>query len=320
MRERPRRIQNKMSASTSGQPQDHKATAGLAIAAIGVVFGDIGTSPLYALKEAFGPRYDIPLTPDNVMGILSLMVWSLVWVVTIKYLFVIMRADNNGEGGILSLLALALRETGKRPRLKWTVIGLGIFGAAMFYGDSMITPAITVLSAAEGLQTYSPRLAPFVIPFTLVVITVLFLIQRHGTGKVGVFFGPVMVLWFLTLAALGAWHITKNPGVLAALRPAYAVDFFFGYPIAGFFVLGAVFLVLTGGESIFTDMGHFGKRPIRIAWFALVFPALLLNYFGQAAFVLANPEGVKNPFYLMVPDWGILPMVVLATCPIASDV
>ena len=305
---------SEQTASGHSQPQDHKATAALVLAAVGVVFGDIGTSPMYALKEAFGPRYNIPLTPDNVLGILSLMVWSLVWVVTIKYLFVIMRADNNGEGGILSLLALALRETHSRPRIKWTVIGLGIFGAAMFYGDSMITPAITVLSAAEGLQTYSPKLAPFVIPFTLVVITILFMIQRHGTATVGTFFGPVMVLWFLVLGALGVYHVSRNPAVLAALQPAFAVDFFFGYPIAGFFVLGAVFLVLTGGESIFTDMGHFGKRPIRIAWFGLVFPALLLNYFGQAAFVLANPAGVSNPFYLMVPEWGVLPMVVLATC------
>jgi KUP system potassium uptake protein len=301
-------------ASVHPSPGHDKAAATLVLGAIGVVFGDIGTSPLYALKEAFGPRYNIPLTPDNVLGILSLMVWSLMWVITIKYLFVIMRADNNGEGGILSLLALALREIRGRPRLKWTVIGLGIFGASMFYGDSMITPAITVLSAAEGLQEYSPKLAPYVIPFALSVITILFVIQRHGTAKVGTFFGPVMVLWFLTLGAIGVSQIVRNPAVLAALAPAYAVDFFFAYPLAGFLVLGAVFLVLTGGESIFTDMGHFGKKPIRIAWFALVMPSLLLNYFGQAAFVLANPAGVKNPFYLMVPEWGLLPMVVLATC------
>src|SRR5688572_12580149 len=307
-----------MSASTAAPAVPthtmRQATATLVVGAIGVVFGDIGTSPMYALKEAFGPRYGLPLTPDNVLGVLSLMVWSLVWVVTIKYLFVIMRADNNGEGGILSLLALALRETRRRPRLKWTVIGLGIFGAAMFYGDSMITPAITVLSAAEGLQAYSPRLAPFVIPFTLTVITFLFMIQRHGTAMVGAFFGPVMIIWFLVLGVLGAYQVARNPAILAALRPEFAVHFFFAFPITGFFVLGAVFLVLTGAESIFTDMGHFGKRPIRIAWFSLVFPSLLLNYFGQGAFMLANPDGVKNPFYLMVPEWGMLPMVVLATC------
>ena len=301
------------SASQPHHDAHHRATALLVIGAIGVVFGDIGTSPLYALKEAFSPKYGIPLSHDNVLGLLSLMVWALVWVITMKYLFVIMRADNNGEGGILALLALALRETGKRTVLKWTVITLGIFGAAMFYGDSMITPAITVLSSMEGLQEYSPRLAPFIIPFTLAVIAVLFFIQSHGTAKVGAFFGPVMVVWFLTLAGVGVMHIVKNPEVLNALKPAYAVDFMFAYPLAGFFVLAAVFLVLTGGESIYTDMGHFGKKPIRIAWLALVFPALLLNYFGQGAYVLSDPSGIANPFYRMVPASFKLPMVMLAT-------
>jgi len=291
----------------------HGGTA-LVLGAIGVVFGDIGTSPLYALKQAFSPQYGIPLTHDNVLGILSLMVWSMVWVITIKYLFVMMRADNNGEGGALSLLALSLRGIKGNPRLKWTVISLGIFGAAMFYGDSMITPAITVMSAMEGLQDYSPALKPYVIPGTVAVIALLFLIQRHGTSKVGTFFGPVMILWFLTLAVLGIAQVVKNPSVLAALKPEYAVDFIFANPVAGFFVLGAVFLVLTGGESIYTDMGHFGKRPIRIAWIFVVFPALLLNYFGQAAFVLSVPSAIENPFYRMVPEWGLLPMVVLATC------
>jgi KUP system potassium uptake protein len=307
-----------MSAATAatGHPAEghHRATAILVISAIGVVFGDIGTSPLYALKEAFSPKYGIALTHDNVLGLLSLMVWSLVWVITIKYLFVIMRADNNGEGGILALLALALREVGERTVLRWAVISMGIFGAAMFYGDSMITPAITVLSSMEGLQEYSPKLAPYVIPFTIAVICGLFFIQRHGTAKVGAFFGPVMIVWFGTLAALGVAQIMQNPSVLAALKPAYGVDFMFANPVAGFLVLGAVFLVLTGGESIYTDMGHFGKRPIRIAWGLVVFPALLLNYFGQAAFVLADPSAIKNPFYRMVPEWGLLPLVVLATC------
>jgi len=304
-----------MSAATL--PTAHslrQPTAVLVFGAIGVVFGDIGTSPLYALKEAFSPKYGIPLAHDNVLGILSLMVWSMVWVITLKYLVVMMRADNSGEGGALSLLALALRGIPSRPALKWTVISLGVFGAAMFYGDSMITPAITVMSAMEGLGTYSPKLAPYVIPFTIAVITVLFLIQRHGTAKVGTFFGPVMVLWFVVLGVLGAVQIAKNPSVLMALQPAYGVHFIFAYPGPGFFVLGAVFLVLTGGESIYTDMGHFGKRPIRIAWLALVFPALLLNYFGQAAYVLYDPEAIDNPFYKMVPEWGLLPMVVLATC------
>jgi len=286
----------------------------LVLGAIGVVFGDIGTSPLYALREAFSPAHGIPLNPDNVLGILSLITWSMVWVITIKYLFVMMRADNNGEGGILALLALALREAHERPVLKWTIISIGVFGAAMFYGDSMITPSITVLSAIEGLEEYSAKFSPYVIPIALAVIAVLFLIQSHGTARVGALFGPVMILWFIAIGSLGIVQIMKNPAVLAALQPAYGVDFMFAYPLLGFLVLGAVFLALTGGEALYADMGHFGKRPIRIAWVALVFPALLLNYFGQAAFVLANPAAIKNPFYRMVPDWGLLPMVVLATC------
>jgi len=306
-----------MSSITAPAPassQHHGSTAALVLGAIGVVFGDIGTSPLYALKEAFSPEHGIPLTPDNVMGILSLIVWSMVWVITIKYLVVMMRADNNGEGGILALLALALRETQGRPRLKWTVIGIGIFGAAMFYGDSMITPAISVLSAVEGLEVATPLFAPFVIPITLGVLTGLFFIQRQGTARVGNFFGPVTVIWFLAIGSMGAMQLFKNPAVLHALKPAYAVDFMFANPMPGFLVLGAVFLALTGGEALYADMGHFGPRSIRIAWLSLVFPALLLNYFGQAAYVLANPEAIKNPFYKMVPDWGLYPMVGLATC------
>jgi KUP system potassium uptake protein len=306
-----------MSAITAPAPassQHHGSTAALVLGAIGVVFGDIGTSPLYALKEAFSPEHGIPLTPDNVMGILSLIVWSMVWVITIKYLVVMMRADNNGEGGILALLALALRETQGRPRLKWTVIGIGIFGAAMFYGDSMITPAISVLSAVEGLEVATPLFAQFVIPITLGVLTGLFYVQRQGTARVGNFFGPVTVIWFLAIGSMGAMQLFKNPAVLHALKPAYAVDFMFANPMPGFLVLGAVFLALTGGEALYADMGHFGPRSIRIAWLSLVFPALLLNYFGQAAYVLANPEAIKNPFYKMVPDWGLYPMVGLATC------
>jgi KUP system potassium uptake protein len=305
---------NAASAATVPQsPAHHRATALLVVGAIGVVFGDIGTSPLYALKEAFSPHYGIPLSRDNVLGILSMIVWSMLWVITIKYLFVMMRADNNGEGGILALLALALREARQKPTLKWTVISIGVFGAAMFYGDSMITPSITVLSAIEGIEEYSPALGPYVIPITLSVIAMLFLIQRHGTARVGAFFGPVMMVWFVSIGAIGVMHIAANPDVLQALRPRYGVDFFFTYPLAGFLVLGAVFLALTGGEALYADMGHFGRKPIRIAWLLLVFPALLLNYFGQAAFVLGDPSAIKNPFYRMVPDWGLLPMVVLAT-------
>ncbi len=294
--------------------EHRNATTALVFGAIGVVFGDIGTSPLYALQTAFSPEHGIPLLPDNVMGILSLIVWSMAWVITLKYLFVMMRADNNGEGGILALLALALRETRRFPRLRWTIIGIGIFGAAMFYGDSMITPAITVLSAVEGLEVATPAVSHFVVPVALGVLAFLFFIQSHGTAKVGAFFGPVMVLWFLAIGAIGAWQLAGNPAVLDALKPAYAVRFMLQYPLLGFLVLGAVFLTLTGGEALYADMGHFGRKPIRIAWLCLVFPALLLNYFGQAAFVLANPAGIQNPFYRMIPEWALYPMVVLATC------
>ncbi|MGZ5032201.1 MAG: potassium transporter Kup, partial [Usitatibacter sp.] len=306
---------NAATAASAHPSSPHsRALALLVVGAIGVVFGDIGTSPLYALKTAFGPEHHIPLTPDNVMGILSLIVWSMVWVITIKYLFVMMRADNNGEGGILALLALALRETRADPTTKWVVISIGIFGAAMFYGDSMITPAISVLSAVEGLEVATPVFSPFVIPITIAVIVALFFIQSHGTAKVGSFFGPVTIVWFIAIAASGIAQISRNPVVLAALKPEYAVDFMFAYPTLGFLVLGAVFLALTGGEALYNDMGHFGKRPIRIAWIALVFPALLLNYFGQAAFVLSDPAGIRNPFYMMLPAWALLPMVGLATC------
>ncbi|HSN22490.1 MAG TPA: potassium transporter Kup, partial [Usitatibacter sp.] len=291
-----------------------RATLALVVGALGVVFGDIGTSPLYALKTAFSPEHHVPLTHANVLGLLSLIVWSMTWVITLKYLFVMMRADNNGEGGILALLALALRETRRYPRLRWTIIGIGIFGAAMFYGDSMITPAISVLSAIEGLEVATPAFSHMVIPLTLGVLAGLFLIQSHGTGKVGAFFGPVTTLWFLCIGGAGLAHILDNPAVLGALLPVYAVDFMIAYPGLGFFVLGAVFLALTGGEALYADMGHFGRRPIRIAWLCLVFPALLLNYFGQAAYVLGHPEAIQNPFYRMLPDWALLPMVGLATC------
>ena len=290
------------------------ATATLVLGAVGVVFGDIGTSPLYALQTAFGPEHGLALTHENVLGILSLIVWSLIWVITLKYLFVMMRADNNGEGGILALLALALRETRPYPRLRWTIIGIGIFGAAMFYGDSMITPAITVLSAVDGLSVAAPAVGHFVIPVALVVLAGLFLIQSHGTGKVGTFFGPVMILWFAAIAVIGALHVADNPAVLQALAPVHAVEFMLAYPLRGFLVLGAVFLALTGGEALYADMGHFGRRPIRIAWLCLVFPALLANYFGQAAYVLAHPDAISNPFYRMVPQWALGGMVLLATC------
>ncbi len=285
----------------------------MAVAALGVVFGDIGTSPLYAFKECFSAEHGIEPTPENVKGLLSLITWSMAWVIAYKYLFVMMRADNSGEGGILALLALALRGLQGQPKRRWYVIMLGIFGAAMFYGDSMITPAITVLSAVEGLAIATPAFSHAAVPTAIVILAALFLIQRHGTATVGILFGPVMVLWFLSLGAIGLWHIAQNPAVLAAASPHHAVAFLFANPLLGFLVLGAVFLALTGGEALYADMGHFGRRPIRLAWFALVMPALLLNYFGQGAFVLANPAAVKNPFYLMLPEWGVLPMVALAT-------
>jgi KUP system potassium uptake protein len=302
------------SAAPAATPHSsHTPVAALVLGAVGVVFGDIGTSPLYALKECFSAEHGIAPTRDNVLGLLSLITWSMAWVIAFKYLSVMMRADNNGEGGILALLALALRSVRGEPRKRGFVVMLGIFGAAMFYGDSMITPAISVLSAVEGLEVATPVFSHWVVPVTLAILTVLFLIQRHGTASVGAFFGPVTVLWFLSIGAIGITHIAANPAILAAANPLQAVSFLVANPVLGFFVLGAVFLALTGGEALYADMGHFGKRPIRIAWFGLVMPALLLNYYGQGAFVLADPAGVKNPFYLMLPAWGVLPMVVLAT-------
>ena len=305
-----------MSSPAAPVPSAHPAhapTAALVLGALGVVFGDIGTSPLYALKECFSAEHGIDPTPENVLGLLSLITWSMAWVIAYKYLSVMMRADNNGEGGILALLALALRGIHDQPRMRWFVIMLGIFGAAMFYGDSMITPAISVLSAVEGLEVATPVFAHWVIPVTIAILTALFLIQRRGTASVGTFFGPVTLVWFASIGAVGIWRISGNPEVLAAANPSHAIFFLLTNPLLGFLVLGAVFLALTGGEALYADMGHFGKRPIRIAWFGLVMPALLLNYYGQGAFVLADPAGLKNPFYLMLPPWGVLPMVVLAT-------
>jgi len=285
----------------------------MAVGALGVVFGDIGTSPLYALKECFSAEHGIAPTPENVKGLLSLITWSMAWVIAFKYLAVMMRADNSGEGGILALLALALRGLHHEPRKRFALVTIGIFGAAMFYGDSMLTPAISVLSAVEGLEIATPVFSRAVIPVTLAILAVLFLIQRHGTASVGALFGPVCALWFLAIGAIGVWRIGDHPDILQALNPAFAFLFLWNNPLPGFLVLGAVFLALTGGEALYADMGHFGKRAIRVAWFGLVMPALLLNYYGQGAFVLANPAAVKNPFYLMLPPWAVLPMVALAT-------
>ncbi len=302
-------------ATAPGQPaaESKSRVATLALAAVGVVYGDIGTSPLYTLREAFHGPHAYAVDPVNVLGVLSLIFWSLIVVVSVKYVVFIMRADNKGEGGIMALIALSQRATAERPRLRWVLMTCGIFGAALFYGDGMITPAISVLSAVEGLQVAAPALEPVVIPVSLVVIVGLFVFQRVGTASVGALFGPVMVVWFLTLAVLGATSIAQTPAVLAALNPAYAVAFFDLHRAAGILVLGAVVLAVTGGEALYADMGHFGKRPIRLAWFSFVLPALLVNYFGQGALLLRDAAAAENPFYLLVPSWGLYPMIVLAT-------
>ena len=286
----------------------------LALAALGVVYGDIGTSPLYALKEVFGnAHHPVPITPGNVFGILSLVVWSLVIVVSFKYVALILRADNKGEGGIMALMARVLADEGISGRARQWVILLGLFGAALFYGDGLITPAISVLSAVEGLEVATPVFAHFIVPITLGILIALFWIQRHGTAKVGVAFGPVMILWFALLGIMGAAQIVSHPGILAALLPQHALTFVAADPALGFLAMGSVFLVLTGAEALYADMGHFGRRPIRLAWFGLVLPALLLNYFGQGALLLAEPGSIRNPFYLMAPDWFLLPLVGVAT-------
>ena len=299
-----------MSQRSDNQPT---GTAAVAIAAIGVVYGDIGTSPLYTLREVFGGSHPVPVTPDNVLGILSLVFWALMLVVSVKYGIFIMRADNRGEGGIMALTALALRKSGASPgQLRWMTL-LGIFGAALFYGDGAITPAISVLSAVEGLEIATPALKPYVIPITLVVLVGLFVFQRKGTASVGALFGPVMCIWFATLAALGIYNIIEHPDVLRAVNPVYALAFLAGNPLLAFFALGAVVLAITGAEALYADMGHFGRRPIRLAWFLFVLPAIYLNYLGQGALIIAEPEAVKNPFYHLAPEALLYPLVALST-------
>ncbi len=287
--------------------------AAITIAAIGVVYGDIGTSPLYAMRECFSGSYSVLPTHDNVLGILSLIFWSLIIVISIKYIIFVMRADNRGEGGILALMALVLHHFKGTDRQRHRLIMMGIFGAALFYGDGVITPAISVLSAVEGLHLATPVLTPYVIPITVVILVGLFAVQSHGTARVGAFFGPVMLLWFAILALLGLINMIKAPQVLAAFNPEYAMQFFVTNRGYGFLVLGAVFLVMTGGEALYADMGHFGKFPIRLAWFTLVLPAILLNYLGQGALLLSNPDAIANPFYLLAPSWALYPLVILST-------
>ena len=289
-----------------------RRVAALALGAVGVVYGDIGTSPLYTLKEVFGP-HGVPASHDNVLGALSLVFWSLILVVSVKYLLFIMRADNKGEGGIMALMALAQRSARDLPRMRLAIAVLGIFGAALFYGDGVITPAISVLSAVEGLKVAAPHLEHFVVPITVGVILALGWVQKRGTERIGAVFGPVCAVWFVSIAALGVLGIARHPAVLYALLPTYGVAFFTHNHAEAFFALGAVVLAVTGTEALYADMGHFGKGPIRLAWFNFVLPALVLNYFGQGALILHDPGAIANPFYHLVPRALLYPMIALAT-------
>ena len=298
--------------SSHHAPRTPAALAGLTIGALGVVYGDIGTSPLYALKEVFHGAH-VPMTHDNILGVLSLLFWTMTVVVSFKYVLLILRADNNGEGGLIAMLALATTAVREKPPLRRGLMLVGLFGTAIFFGDAVITPAMTVLGAVEGIDVYEPQLHDAILPLTLVVIAGLFAVQRFGTSGIGKAFGPVMLAWFLVLAALGVPHIIDNPHVLVAVNPLYALHFCLEYRWVAFVALGAVVLVVTGGEALYADLGHFGKKPIRIAWYGVVMPALVLNYFGQGAMLLDNPEGVKNPFFLLAPDWAEIPLFLLAT-------
>ncbi len=286
--------------------------AALALGAIGVVYGDIGTSPLYAFQQVFVSA-QVPVTTENILGVLSLFFWTLTIIVSIKYVALIMRADNLGEGGLMSLLALASQSVKSKPRAHAVLLVAGVFGVALFFGDGVITPAISVLSAVEGLEIVTPAAKPYVLPISLAVLTLLFVFQRRGTADIGKLFGPIMVVWFFAIAYFGFLEIVKNPSVIAAVSPIHAVRFAIDNYGLAFVTLGAVFLCVTGAEALYADMGHFGKRPIQLAWFWLVMPALMLNYFGQGALVLADPKKAENPFFLMMPDWALLPMVALAT-------
>ncbi|CAI8844852.1 MULTISPECIES: potassium transporter Kup [Pseudomonas] len=302
-------------ASSQAEGAGHSAAKpiGMLVAAVGVVYGDIGTSPLYTLKEVFSGGYGVPVNHDGVLGILALIFWSLIWVVSIKYMMFVLRADNQGEGGIMALTALARRAAAGHAKLRTLLVVCGLIGAALFYGDSMITPAISVLSAIEGLGLAFDGIDHWVVPLSLVVLVGLFLIQRHGTARIGILFGPIMVTWFVVLGALGVHGIIQHPEVLQAMNPAWGVRFFVVHPGMGVAILGAVVLALTGAEALYADMGHFGRKPIARAWFILVLPALVLNYFGQGALLLGDPEAARNPFYLLAPSWALIPLVALST-------
>ncbi len=299
--------------SASAAPPSGRYLLTLCLASAGIVYGDIGTSPLYALRECFRGEHAVPATHDNILGVVSLILWSLTLVISIKYLAYVMRADNKGEGGILALMALAQSQERGGRHVRRVVLLLGLFGAALLYGDGMITPAISVLSAVEGLRIAAPSLSSYVEPITIAILIGLFWIQRRGTARVGAIFGPVMLLWFSMLAVLGVGYIARRPDVLVGLSPGYGAAFLIRHKLHGLLVLGAVFLVVTGGEALYADMGHFGPRPIRLTWFGLVLPALVINYFGQGALLLESPAAAENPFYRMVPSWALYPMVALAT-------
>jgi KUP system potassium uptake protein len=306
-----------MSTGSNHHTPDEKpsgtALASLSLTALGVVFGDIGTSPIYALRESLHGKHGLSPTPENVLGLLSLIVWALILVISIKYLAFVMRADNCGEGGMIALTAL-VAPTGHKPSgRRHMLVLIGLFGASLLYGDGMITPAISVLSAVEGLEVATPVFRPYVVPITIAILVILFSVQSRGTARIGSIFGPVMLAWFLVLAALGLTHVVAHPNVMAAVNPVYGVRFFARNGLAGFLVLGSVFLAVTGGEALYADMGHFGKRPIRVAWFALVLPALLINYFGQGALVIADPKAAEHPFFQLAPGWALIPLVVLTT-------
>ncbi|MEY4719921.1 MAG: hypothetical protein RL563_2539 [Pseudomonadota bacterium] len=298
-----------MSVKHSDHSKEQLTT--LTLSAIGVVFGDIGTSPLYAIKEVF--HSGLPTDMEHVLGVLSLIFWALTLVVTTKYALFIMRADNKGEGGIMALMALAIHGSKDNPKQKLFIITIGLLGASLFYGDSMITPAISVLSAVEGLKVIEPRLEDYVLPITIAVLSILFIIQVKGTGKVGRIFSPIMIFWFGTLASLGLINVLHHPGVLMAVNPYYAAHLLLELGWKGFVIMGSVVLAITGAEALYADMGHFGLKPIRVSWFGLVFPSLLLNYFGQGALLLENPAAIANPFYLLAPDWALYPMLILST-------
>ena len=283
-----------MSAGTNDNPPSCRRLLFLCLTAAGVVYGDIGTSPIYALRESFHPSHGVPPTPANVLGVLSLIFWSLMLVISVKYLTLVMRADNNGEGGIIALTALVSPPSAEARGYRKLLVLAGLFGAALLYGDSMITPAISVLSAVEGLKVATPLFQPYIIPITVVILLALFSLQSRGTARIGMLFGPVMLIWFTTLALMGANEVIRHPAVLSALNPLFAFRFFAANEFRGFLVLGSVFLVVTGGEALYADMGHFGKRPIRITWYAFVLPALLLNYFGQGALLIRSPEALER--------------------------